>query len=359
MGFAVVLTVLGIGLQFVPIPYVGVLSRMTGVGVSASAAGVAAWIWAPRLFNPVYAAFAVAVIGINWVMVSEGYGRRDELTVLLAVGWAFYYSHFRFIAAYRYLVPLAGFALVVAIMMGMVTSVRGQTRDMGAVDKVQHVLTQGDPMRIIDDVSSGQGAAQISMWVMETRPDLYPYTPFRTIKYFFEFPVPREIYREKPLSLGQDVVREANVRNVVRVGADGKSGLNVGPGMIGQSYADGHVFFAALHGLLYGLLLRFFDRLLSRGRGSILLIVPAAAALGQVLGIPRGGAASMTFIFVYTTVSTYAICWALGWLFRFPPEQSDLVPADDDGYHPSSEPELLTEPGSSTREDQNWAAMAG
>jgi len=347
---AIVCTVLAIGLNVVPIPYVGILTGYMAVGLAAVAAGIAGWLWAPRLFNPVVALMVIPIVGLNWVLMSEGYGRRDELTVLAATGWGMFYSHFRYVSMKRYLLPVVAFAVAAGALMGMVTSVRGETRDKPAVAKAVIVLTQGDPFGIVNDVISGQGAAQISMWIIQGYPETFEYRPFRTLKYFVEFPIPREIYPDKPLSLGQDVVTQASVRNVKRVGADGKSGLNVGPGIVGQSWADGGFLFVVFYAVLFGLLIRAFDELVHREQDKLLATLPAAAALGQVIGIPRGGVATMTFVFIFTTITTYLVVLAIGWILRFP-HSSGPDPVSEERHDGESDAELW-EP-----EDRNWAAL--
>jgi len=314
-----VVTVLGFVMQYaVMVPLIGTLSLFTGVGLACIGAGIGGWLWAPRLHNPVYAAFAGFLLLANFISTNAGgYGRRDELAVLLCFAWGMYHAHFRYKRLSSYLPVVVSFGLVAMLALGALSSVRGQTREAGIQERLRMYVFESDPIGAASDFWKGQAAGQVSMWLIENFPEPYPHTYFRTFKYFFQFPIPRSIYPGKPDTLSGEIAVMVDLDGVNQeVGA--KSGINVGPGIIGTAHADGHFFMIIFYGAVIGFGMRLADQLILDKPYNMFIVLPIGTQLGDLIGAPRGGFSPMMFQYVWSVASCLVIMAIIPKILLFP-----------------------------------------
>ncbi|MEZ6242468.1 MAG: O-antigen polymerase [Phycisphaerales bacterium] len=297
---------LGLALRFVPIPLVGVLANMLGVALLAIAAGISAWIWARRPLNPAAVTLLITIssCAVVFALIGE-FGRRSLVAVGGCVLWGAYYSRMRYEAQQTVIVRLAVLAVPLVVFVALFTAARGSLRNENADLKQQlSTVAAADAKTGILGLLDGQGAGVHSMWLIENFPDSYPYRPFlsSTIGYFLAYPIPRDgFWDEKPDSLSMDLPSLARLRNVNR------DVLTIGPGIIGHAAADGGFPFVILYAFLFALILRYFDQVTRNNALQPLAVLPVGAALGQVLGFPRGEAGVFLFIYLFSATASYIL----------------------------------------------------
>lgn len=294
------LAMLGTGMAFkqvlVYVPVFGPLADLIGGGLLALAAGLATWAWAPRLLNPVVAAYAGGLILVCMLIsVIGNYGRRDLVSVMATCAWAMYHGwwkHFGFGYAMRRFAVFGGAGLV---LLAAWTTVRGtKTSAADVVQAFQNAkIRQG-----LYDLASGQLSANISMWLIETRPNAYEYETLHSLGYGAVMPVPRVIYPNKPRALGMRIPKQAKL--------EGKpDGFNVGPGMVGHIVNDNPWLALWIYPLLLGAAFRFGDEAIRARPYSPFIALPVAAGLGELTGIARGELGLFTFNAMAAMVTAY------------------------------------------------------
>lgn len=348
---AVVLLLTSFLLRFTPVPYIGILATMFSVGLAATSVALVGYLWGRRPYDPLLLIMALGMFLLAWVIIGAAYGRRDVLSVTIAFIWGIFYGGLYRVSLWKYAVPLAILLVPAFALTSMISSVRGEARETGAVRKIQLVLSQGDPLHSLDEVFHGQGAGHISLWMVENFPGNFDYDYLFCLRYVFLNPIPRDFWPEKPLPYGYTLVDKANVRNVQTgtAGLRGRSGFNVGPGLIGSAHADGGFLIVPLYGVLFGLLLRIPDEVVRRNQSRVLLVIPAVAGIGQVLGISRGSVPLFTFHAIFLTITSYSAIAVLSVLAKFPlpaPRQDGQQKPDDETNEPAQLPSG----------DNNWAA---
>jgi hypothetical protein len=269
------------------------------------AAGAAALYWGRSFFNPAFASPALLVILVNFAAASaSGYGRRDALSVLIAVMWGLYHGYFakKRLATWLPQAVAIGFAALIAL--GALTSIRGEARDAGQVEKVKMIFTESRPLDSVREFVAGQSVGRLSMWLMENYPDRQEYTPFRTLIHYVTYPVPRVIWEGKPDTLSGELASLGNVRGV-NDDVSATSGFNLAPGFLGQTWTDGGYVMVAFYALLVGLALRFFDRILIANPERVGIVLPIGASLGQLIGSPRGSFSPMFFMYTFAAVTCF------------------------------------------------------
>ena len=127
----------------------------------------------------------------------------------------------------------------------------------------------------------GQDAAANSMWVIENRPEPYPYDTLASLEYFLAHPIPRVIWDDKPLGLGTVMVKQSMETGV-------GEGFSLGPGLIGHIVNDNPWIALPLYAILLGAWLRILDDLLVRFAYQPYLVLPLGIELGEIMGLPRG-----------------------------------------------------------------------
>ncbi len=333
--------VMGLALRFVPVPLVGVLANMVGVALLAIAAGISAWIWARRPLNPAAIILLVTIssFAVLFALLGE-FGRRSLVAVGGCVLWGAYYSRLRYEAQQTVIIRLAVLAVPLVLFVALFTAARGGLRNEDADIKQQlSTVATSSASKGVISLLDGQGAGIHSMWLMENFPDSYPYRPFlsSTVGYFLAYPVPREgFWEEKPDSLSMDIPHLARLRQVNR------DILTIGPGIIGHAAADGGFPFVILYAVLFALLIRYFDQLVRNHALQPLVVLPCGAALGQVLGFPRGEAGVFLFIYLFSAFSTYVLLFMMAKVlersgFFFPigvnPYDPNVLYGDHDDEH--------------------------
>lgn len=278
------------------IPYVGILAQLLAVAVGASAAGLAGWVWSRRLLNPYVAIPALGIVGINsLIAISGAFGRRELLAVGGGMLWGMWFGHFRYLPVRTSLPRLAAIAILPLTALALYTAVR----DPGEHDRTagQHLQAMAQSGNVLDGLTmmaTGQDAGRISMWLVENHRDRFEQRPLFTLWYLAVYPVPRQMWPDKPEPLSVLIPAMANMKKV-NVGL-----LTMGGGIIGQSAAEGGWYAIVIYAAFFGALLRYFDELARVNAINPFVVVPVASAVGQVIGLPRGEVAAFTFVWLFS-----------------------------------------------------------
>jgi hypothetical protein len=264
------------------IPLIGILAEIGGGAMASMAAGTAAWLWAQKARNPLLLAFAVVIIAASSaLMMVDTFGRRGMVSVVVAALWGAYHGGFRHVNLRRAAVPLVvlglgGFALVAAF-----TSVRGEEGKGTNLAEVLRRLPEADIGKGALALLTGQDAGPNSMWVIENRPEPYPYQPLESLIYFVVHPIPRTMWEGKPIGLGTLMVTQSLVQ--------GKGDeYSVGPGLVGHIVNDNPWIALPLYAVLLAALVRIMDDLLKRFPNHPYVVIPLGIELGEIIGMPRG-----------------------------------------------------------------------
>ncbi len=285
------------------VPYVSILTSHIGTSVAAVAAGLGAWIWIRRPFNPAAAGvmfivlFLAIAIGITGVSV---FGRRPIVAIAGCLTWGMYYSRAKDLRPSTVMLGAAVFGLIPIVLVAKFTTVRGTFPEGSSPFTRISMIAQADTMTGVIDIASGQECAAWSMHLMEMYPEYHDYRHMHAIKYFFQFPVPRVIYPTKPEALASIAWRDADL--------SGKpEEFTIGPGIVGHAAAEGGFYALIVYAIALGLFIRYFDAVLDRSPSQPFVVLPIGASLGNLIGIPRGETPNFAFEFAIGVVGSFVI----------------------------------------------------
>ncbi len=312
-GLALVISA-GIFRFAVLLPYVNILASILGTAVAGASAGIAGWLVARNLKNPVMWTLGFALITANLAVAMTGnYGRRTIITIGLGVAFGLYYGRLRYENPKRTVAMLAAAAVPLVIFVSAYTSVRGgDVRRGNFADFIKAMISGGNIVDGLEDVD-GQGTGGTSMWLMEYfgKDGVRDPQTLRALHYFILYPAPRAFFPGKPEPLSLDIPRYANLQGVRQ------GGLTVGPGIIGHSFADGGWIVLVFYAGLAGVILRFGDEIVQRSPHAPFVVLPMGSMLGETMGIARGESSAMLFLFLFGTASCYVYVAGIGKLLEF------------------------------------------
>lgn len=333
-----------------PIPVVTAVAAKVGVAFGALACGLAGWIWAPRLMNVAYAGFAGGIAMVNLAAVMHGaFGRRNLVALGACFLWGLYYSYFRYLPLRAMVARLVVLGLPPLILLAAFTSIRSSQERPDLKQQVQTLTSQSDVTYGLLVMFQGQNTAPGSMWLIENYPTRYEYRHLMTIRYFFSLPVPRMIWRDKPMPLSTMIATQARITGV------NWDILKIGPGILGHAGAEGGWYALIVYALAGAFFLRFFDQVVQINPMSPFVVLPIGSALGQIVGLPRGETSAFAFNYVVGVVGAYftmivlaRIVRMLGW-----GQDAPALPA------PSAEAAAAYEAGVYEHDEQEGAPGRG
>jgi hypothetical protein len=287
--------VLRLVLIFVPV--FGVLAQIMAFGMASMAAGTAAWVWARRPANPVYALLLVAMfLGASGLVLYQAFGRREVLSVVIAVLWGAYYGRFRLVSLYRAAIPLTVLALVGFVLLAAFTDSRSADKNVP--------ITQTFKRMAEADIKHGaylliaQDAPNCSLWLLENRPNPFAYDTLHSLKYALVHPVPRIFWQNKPNSLGAEMVTQTIL-------TDRAEGFTFGPGLVGHLVNDNPWLSVPIYAALIAAGLRILDNLIRRFPTHPIVILPIGVAMGEIIAMPRGELGAFAFRAMTSMVTAY------------------------------------------------------
>lgn len=281
---AFVTLLLGIFLRFafIYVPIVGILALILASGVCAAAAALAVWAWAPRLLNPLVAlpAFGIVVTSIG-ISLTNQFGRRDLLTVLLACLFAAYHSHWKYLSKRKAIMQVMPLGLGAIIVLSAVSGGRTEEANKQSVFDRLSSFNVTNVMRGSLLLLGGPETANNSMWLIEHRPEPTPFNPLHSLVYAVTQPIPRATWAGKPNPLGFTMVSEAGILNR-------SAEFNYGPGLIGHIENDLPYVALPLYAAFLALAFLFCDRIIKVNPTNPFMIIPFAAGVGDLFGFARG-----------------------------------------------------------------------
>jgi hypothetical protein len=308
------------------IPVFGVLSALMATALAAAAAGIFCWTAPKRLFNPAVITVGVFVLGAAFVVGTyQAFGRRDILSVMTGCLWGAYHGHYKYLPLRRSLIPLASVAGVGVLVLAAFTAARSHDNTKLSQGEMNTRMAQADLKAGLIDLLSGQYAAGNSMWLIQSRPESFPYDTLHSLRYATTQIIPRDWYPGKPVALGLTMVPEAGM-NVNR----GDS-FTLGPGLMGHVFNDNPWVALPLYPIILGVILHIFDRLLRYQPSNPFIVIPIGGALGECIALARGEFGLYLFRLVLSTITVYLAMVIIGRLVmsRNWREQADELPPDD------------------------------
>lgn len=280
LGFLGSGLVLRFGLVYIPL--LGPAMNAIGTGLILVSVSMAAWAYAPRLWNPAVAIFAGAIALVALFSVLAGaFGRRDLVAFVGAAIWGAYHGHWKHLGFRAVGLRLAAFGFAGLILFGAMTATRQYDRLVYSPGEIFGRLTSRSPWQGLVDLTTGQWAAANSMYLIETRPERVPYDTLHSARYALLHPIPRAIFPAKPGSLGLAMPHEVHMTNVSK-------DLTFGPGIIGHIWNDNPWLAFPLYVLVIGLTLRVLDELIRRAPYNPFVVLPIAVGVGEFVALARG-----------------------------------------------------------------------
>ncbi len=317
------------------------LASKLGPAFAAIASGLVAWVWARRLFNPVVAAIAIAIILANLgVQISGAFGRRSIVAIGACVLWGMYYSHWRTLPRTGVFVRLGMAAIPPLLFLAAFTSVRSSQERPSLGEQVRSLVSQSNIRHGLKDLAAGQGTVPVSLWLIENYPERFEYRWFMGVKYFFYYPVPRKLWQEKPYPLSTTIASDADLEGV------SQDVLKIGPGVVGHAAAEGGWPTIFVYGACFAFFIRFFDEIAQKKVTNAFVVLPIGSASGQIVGLPRGEISAFAMNYVLSVVLAYIALIAMAKFLELlgyresEPDWLSGVPADDswdDDYWPEDE----------------------
>jgi hypothetical protein len=263
---------------------IGILAAIAASAMAAMAAATASWIWAANPKNlPLLGFMLLVVLGASALSMYEAFGRREILSVVVGCLVGTYYGGLRHLSLKRAALPLAAIAVAGFLFLAAFTATRGYGSDAETVPFGERIrrLAEADLTDGTIQLLAGQDAASNSLWIIENRPEPYPYDPLASLKYFLVHPMPRIIWEDKPMGLGSLMVEQSMV--------SGKGpGFSYGPGLVGHIFNDNPWIALPLYALLLGASMRIVDDLTRRFPNQPYIVLPFGIELGEILGLSRG-----------------------------------------------------------------------
>lgn len=337
---------LGVGVFFrvvlIQLPIVAPAFFMMGSGLLAVAAGMAAWVWAGRMFNPILAiaAFGITAIALAGVLHTD-FGRRAILGVVGCFGWGAYHGYWKHLGPKAVVMRLGGAGLAALVLIAAFTAARDSSNRDRSLGQAVSAVRGANVKEGVRLLLSGQDAGRNSMWLIENYPSRYPYDTLHTGRYFLTLGIPREFYENKPEALGRTAVGQAN--------ADRKraSNYSIGPGIIGHIATDNPFLALPIYAIFGGLFIGLLDRLIRLHPTNPFVVLPIGTTLGQFVGLARGE----TGLFLFQAVLGIAAAWVLmfmcakamsmiGWQMQTAHDEDDDHMAYADDWDPYGDGDL-------------------
>lgn len=253
-------------------------------------------LWYRNKLNPVWLMIFIATFLIACLLgVLSGGGRRLPLSVVFGPIIFVYMTHVRRWRPSRGLVAI-GIAFVgLSIIAIMYNAVRhfdrtGEKRARSASAVIEEVKSFGerDWMGKFARNKLFYFSQQVVHYSMITKrfvsTDVLEPQTLNTLKFIAVYPMPRQLWAEKPRQLGIVILRDA-------VGYPASSW---GCGIAGHAAYEGGLIVAAIYGYLAAMGVRMIDVPLRRQPTNPFLIAILATASTHILAWPRGDLANMT-----------------------------------------------------------------
>lgn len=296
----------------IPIPVIGQIALNFGLVSPSIALALVSVAWFRDRTNVFLLAMLLLCLAAAIISaLAAGISRRFLMSSLSAVPVALYWVWLRYQSTPKIVtviaVALASTVPVVAGFTAIRHSLEGE--EVTALQRAQRML-QALPEAIKSGGSSegftGQDSVECALCVIQLLNDgskTMEVDYLNSLKFIATNPIPRDVWPEKPSSIGVRLVGLFGIRGVF---------ANLGLNVVGQCYYDGGLWVHVLYAIMMGSFLRYFDELLVREPGNPLLIGGLVAMSGQLIAWPRGGIESMGM----QVIQGFALMVITGWCAR-------------------------------------------
>ena len=283
-----------------------ILGHISAMGCGTVACGVLVIAFVRRGFNPVMLLTALVTLGANLLIaVAQSSSRRPLVSMIMGMIWAVFYYRLRVMSASKIILWFILLGIGPIILLALYSTTRHLERvgSRSIASQVRNVIERGDLVSGLIAMGRGQNAGDCSMWLLENHPKYFPYRHLNTFVYFLTYPVPRVWWTTKPLTTAQLMPEQAKMQGV-RIGE-----YNIGPGIVGQSAAEGGMYALVFYAIWFGLAIRFLDVWLLTLLDNPVGVMVLGSALGQILATPRGEMGSFLALAVLSIVLVLIIVW--------------------------------------------------
>jgi hypothetical protein len=285
------------------VPIINSLAAIFSIGFLCAASGCAIWAWLPRFWNPVYALPAIVIIILSMLLAMHlSFGRRDLLSIILACVWCAYWGYLRQRGNTTLFIRLGSISAVGIVFLAVLSATRGEGGELRSVGQIMGQFSPQEIRAGIEHMAKVQDSGPVSLWVIDTRPDSYPYDTLHSLWYTITQPIPRVIFENKPNALGMDIVTQAGVRNLAR-------GFSYGPGLAGHIANDNPYLALPIYAVFFGIGFAFLDRTCRKHMMNPFVVVCLGTGLGEMMAIPRGELGLFVFRFVLMFLTAWAGMW--------------------------------------------------
>ncbi len=287
IGIAFFALAIGLLFRFVlsQIPVIGQIPIQLSVGCFSLACGLMIWEWGKQSWNPMLGVLLLIMITISVLsLLVNAFGRREMLGLFMCMAWMLYYLKWRSLSLGNLLGRMAIWGTLILTVIMIFSSARsGGQKDRSIAEYIQAFgqISLNDIEQQIMGSLNGQFAGGISMWIYETRPDDFSYDTLHTLLYIATMPIPRELYPEKPNSLGKLLVKQAMI---TRVGSE----HNLGPGLIGHTINDFPWIAIPLYAIGLAFIFRYIDNRVAYNCQDPLQVAILGSGISQILALGRG-----------------------------------------------------------------------
>lgn len=341
-------------------PLISTLGAIFSIGLLSTAAGCAIWAWLPRMWNPVYA-IPASFLTLASMLVSMhlSFGRRDLLSVVLACVWAGYWGYLREKGNFAIFTRLGGIGSVGLVLLALLSATRGEAGEIRSIGKIINDMSSAGVAQGIQHMATVQDSGPITLYLIDTRPNDFPYDTLHTLKYLVTQPIPRVIWENKPNALGQDIVTQAGVRGLAR-------GFSYGPGIMGHIANDNPYIALPIYAAFFAIAIGFLDRVCRINMLNPFVVIPLGAGLGEMMAIPRGEVGLFVFRCFFMFVTAWFGMWAVAKLMsasglQLASGSTEDEYLDDEGYDEQYEEQQApaADAGPASQPPEGFSSLAG
>lgn len=314
---------LAMGYLFVPqIQFLGQWMVTFGRSASVFAVVFCFVAWSQRPYNPWLAGITGMTLVFASIAVNTELGRRDFLSVLVTLPLCWYWLRGRYMKPTRALAIAGIFSFIAFLGIEGISMTRFARRnpDMSIIEAAWTKL------KAVPDALQAQGTGGENMFgsdcidaslaSIRLYERIQPTEPFFVFKYVLLHPVPRAWWPSKPMGLGYTLP--------IDIGWVRKNGpITIGPGIIGHCYQEGGMIFIVFYGVIFAVIMRCFDTMLSRDPGNPYLMSILGSCSGHLIGLLRGDVGLFWALMMGIFVTGVLINWIsriIFWTDRIMPE---------------------------------------
>lgn len=289
-------------------PWLYAIAINVAVALAAVSSGIIGWVWGQRRFNPVVLLIVAVVLSVGvGVSLTGFFSRRPLVSVLGGFAWGAYYRWARNLSPGRLIFAMAPLMIGVAVVLSAYTAIRSHT-SITAKERL-HEMTKGNIKGGASTLLSGQASGMAGLWILDRYPRDFDYNPLFSLRYIAYWWVPRFIWEDKPLPLGNAIANMARLRGVDR------DRITLPPGVVSYAGAEGGLYAVVLYALFFGQFTRFFDELIRLNPGNPFIILPVGSTTGNFLGLARGDIAVFTNLALVAFLSTLLLLYLTSFAF--------------------------------------------